>query len=68
MVPVMAAAAEKVAVVVPVFFIVMTWAAVVVPRMVEVKVRELGVKLRVATARPVPLRVTVCRLPVALSL
>jgi hypothetical protein len=67
-VPVITLAAENVAVVVPVFLIVMTWAAVVFPRIVEAKVRDAGVKLSVGTASPVPLSVTVCVPPVALSL
>jgi hypothetical protein len=69
LVPVTAAAEVKVVgVVVLVFLMVMTWAAVVVPRMVEAKVSDVGVKVSVGTARPVPLRATVWVLPVALSL
>jgi hypothetical protein len=67
-VPVIALAAENVAVVVPVFFTVMTCAAVVLPRIVDANVSDVGVKLRVGTASPVPLSATVCVPPVALSL
>jgi hypothetical protein len=67
-VPVIALAAEKVAVVVPVFLMVMTCAVVVVPRIVEANVSDVGVKLSVGMASPVPLSATVCAPPVALSL
>jgi hypothetical protein len=67
-VPVIELAAENVAVVVPVFLIVMICAAVAVPTAVVAKVSELGVKLKVGTASPVPLSATVCVPPVALSL
>jgi hypothetical protein len=39
-----------------------------VPRIVEAKVSDVGVKVSVGTARPVPLRATVWVVPVALSI
>jgi hypothetical protein len=57
-VPVIALAALKVAVAVPVFLIVTIWAAVVVPRIVDANVSDAGVKLSVG-AVAVPLRATV---------
>ena len=52
---------------VPEFFTVTTWAAVVDPTVVEAKVRLVGVSITAAAAAPVPVSVTTCGDPVALS-
>ena len=69
LVPVIALDALKVTAAVPVFLMVMVWAAVVVPIGVEANVSEPGVNVRVGLAEPVavPLRATVCGELAALS-
>ena len=53
---------------VPEFLMVTTCAAVVMPTVVEAKVRLVGVRVTAgAAAAPVPVRLTVCGEPVALS-
>jgi len=60
--------ALKVTGVAPVFLMVIVWAAVVVPTGVEANVNGLGVNISVGPAEaPVPVRGTVCGLPVAVS-
>jgi len=54
-------------VVVLVFFRVATWAAVSTPIVVLAKVRVAGVRVTVGAGNPVPVRVTFCGEPVALS-
>lgn len=60
---------DRVTVPVPVFLMVTSWAAVVVPTLVEAKVSEVGESetVKVGPAAPVPVRATVCGDPVALS-
>jgi len=59
--------AVKLSALVPAFFTVTAWAAVVVPTRVDANVRVAGLSVTVGAAVPVPLIATVCGVPVAVS-